>query len=532
MINKLYKYYLVGFVGISCLLILAGCSKSVSIEKESKTLLTAKALEAVSDDEILEDTEIVWGSTGTKTTIPTTGMCTSAATTTSLMDASDGVSAAIFRACPGEYTSPQELVLAINEPKDMKKLRRALLSGMSLNFLLPESLPDSDTFLCKNKNNPSYAHYAQFFLYLCDAKKAAGQLKCNANYSVTHSGAAQSPYTFFTYKGIMASTSKLRLIVSSNPDVIKTDITNNKLITNELNNISDTKILANRNGIIFDNANKYQTLQQAIPLINKYITSYVNSCYKDYSAIFNSVAQVMSKSVYRSFFVVKPSATINATSFACEITNLDCMSKLVDVAIAQQGNSQNCNELPKYCNKFEIGSVGCFTPDQHVRLPSGSMPIGEAKESFQKEIMTLTPDSTFESPALKSSQIAYFTSDEMAYEQSVLTIKTAGGVTLKVTKGHPLLDADGKIKLSENFKAGDALIRTDGSLDVILSIIGESMVYRAFNVAVQSENLLEQIIVAGDGDGVLSGSHYYQVREIDHLKRILTRINIPEHLVQ
>lgn len=167
-------------------------------------------------------------------------------------------------------------------------------------------------------------------------------------------------------------------------------------------------------------------------------------------------------------------------------------------------------------------AAGCYTPDQMIWFNEGHISIGEAfKQKFQ-EIMTLTSSSDRNNLTFQVSPIDYFITDLIERAQTILTIHTLSGGSLKVTENHALVDSEGRMRSADSMKPGEGLITAQGEVDPIISIIPEQYFGKVYNVEVKTDNLTEKIMVA---QGYLNGSVYFQ-NDITHMNRLILRSNL------
>lgn len=186
----------------------------------------------------------------------------------------------------------------------------------------------------------------------------------------------------------------------------------------------------------------------------------------------------------------------------------------------------NCG-VPAGVKIFGICTSSCYTPDQKLLFNvSGKqqyIPIIDAIEQKQESIMTLAPESMLESLKYTSTPIARFVSELVDTNHKILTFNTDSGGSLSVTFNHPLVASDGVIREASEFRAGDQLIRADGSFDAIKSI--NEMIYpgKVHNILPYGDSTLGNIVVS---EGFLSGSAYYQNDGVNYMNQQILRSNL------
>lgn len=172
---------------------------------------------------------------------------------------------------------------------------------------------------------------------------------------------------------------------------------------------------------------------------------------------------------------------------------------------------------------------GCYTPDQQIRFSEGYLDIKDASTRRVSKIQALNPDSVLERPAFEEADVAAYTIDVVDSWQEILEIKTLSGKAIRVTPGHPLLDATGSMRRADQFARGDLLVEETGAPDPIESVVGSNYYGKVYNVRLTSEDPASNVIAA---QGLLTGSVYFQNEGTSELNRALFRVNLPDALVE
>ncbi len=94
------------------------------------------------------------------------------------------------------------------------------------------------------------------------------------------------------------------------------------------------------------------------------------------------------------------------------------------------------------------------------------------------------------------------------------------GGTLKMTPNHPLIAADGSMKLAKDFKVGQSLVRLGGHPDEIVSMHDSIHFGKVYNVFVKSNDLHHNVVVT---NGYLNGTAFYQNEGAGNLNRQILR---------
>lgn len=172
---------------------------------------------------------------------------------------------------------------------------------------------------------------------------------------------------------------------------------------------------------------------------------------------------------------------------------------------------------------------GCFASGQKLLFSSGEADIQHATLKHQEEAITLTADSDLDRFEYKKTPVVSFLRSLSQGAEPIIHLTTRSGKSLRVTQNHPLLMATGEMKNAGLLHIGDLLVGSDGSLDEITQISGETYFGKVHNVFLASENPVENLVVA---EGLLSGSAWHQNQTTESLNRVLFRIRIPKNLVQ
>lgn len=134
--------------------------------------------------------------------------------------------------------------------------------------------------------------------------------------------------------------------------------------------------------------------------------------------------------------------------------------------------------------------------------------------------MALEPGSSLKKPILKPMSVGAYSRSWQDSLEIIRVIKTASGALLKVTLNHPLLLESGVLIEARDLQIGDHLIKVSGVLDPVVSIQDSEYFGRVYNIAPNSTDPTENIIVA---EGFLIGSAGYQYTE--ELHKLLKCLN-------
>ncbi len=196
---------------------------------------------------------------------------------------------------------------------------------------------------------------------------------------------------------------------------------------------------------------------------------------------------------------------------------------------APRAASAVCSEFPANYQVLGECTASCYEPDQKLLFNDGEMPIGEALDKLQAQVMTLTDDSTLDLVNLQSRKVKHYTRSATPTKHQILTISSKNGGQLKVTKNHPILTAEGLMIEASELKVGDRLVQIDGQTDAIVAISEREYFGRVFNIQAEADSQPGQIVIA---QGFLSGSSWFQNDGYEFVNRLILRRNVPAELFQ
>ncbi|MBF0299820.1 MAG: hypothetical protein HQK51_13930 [Oligoflexia bacterium] len=171
----------------------------------------------------------------------------------------------------------------------------------------------------------------------------------------------------------------------------------------------------------------------------------------------------------------------------------------------------------------------CYTPDQKILFPKGEVakapieiPIIDAYLANIKSVMTVNPMSSIDNIILEETPVKFYTKEAIDTNNKIIVITTEKNKKIKVTENHPLIDGDGFIKEAKDFLIFDFLLNQYGQKEKIIDISYFNHHGKVYNLLPDSNNLLNNIIVA---EGLLSGSAFYQNDGVIYLNRKILRDN-------
>jgi len=179
-----------------------------------------------------------------------------------------------------------------------------------------------------------------------------------------------------------------------------------------------------------------------------------------------------------------------------------------------------------FVNGYCVSS--CYLPDQQIAFEGGNEGILDAMNQLRTGVTTLTAKSTLNDIKTHTDEVASYTRDIREAKQVIFTITTRSGGQLKVTDKHPILEGDGRIVEARSIKAGNRLIKPDGTRDEVVSVTQADYFGKVYNIKPASTNRVANILIA---QGFLVGSSRFQNEDADLINRIILGHGIPANVI-
>jgi hypothetical protein len=219
-----------------------------------------------------------------------------------------------------------------------------------------------------------------------------------------------------------------------------------------------------------------------------------------------------------------------ATNFDTDLYPIYAADATGDIWVGPGPNNATWHGTTKTGIATLVGlcEAGCYMPEQQLRMGDQLMPVAQAQASNMSTVTTLTPGSTLDSLQFMGNQVGRYTVDFAPATQTIITLQTKSGGSLRVTKEHPLVTGDGVLKQAQDLVVGEALVRDTGKRDPIVSIAKADEFTKVYNLRPTTTDLTSNILVA---QGFLSGSAAYQNEYLKYLNRVLLRQKIPANVI-
>lgn len=205
------------------------------------------------------------------------------------------------------------------------------------------------------------------------------------------------------------------------------------------------------------------------------------------------------------------------------------------------------NTKQAFCNRPEnvppvdpvLGAIGfqlnyrcissCFAPEVRVFFADSYIPMEKAFEVKPEKITVLSEKATFDNMSYRTEDIDLWTTSIRSEPHTLRNITTGNGHSLRVTPNHPLVTADGYMRLAQDIKPGDSLVHADGTPAPISSIKDEDYFGKVYNVQPKGKSAKGNIIIA---EGFLSGSNFIQNEGYEFVNERIFRSELPLELVR
>lgn len=199
-------------------------------------------------------------------------------------------------------------------------------------------------------------------------------------------------------------------------------------------------------------------------------------------------------------------------------------------------SAQSSCDIPDGAYVASVCVSSCATPEQPVLIKTNSgqgplawMPIREAHDQQMSHVATLSAGAQLESRRLVATRVQQWVTELLEVEQPIIEFTMLSGRVLRVTPNHPMVRTDGQMKQADTFVIGDSLVELGGRTDLIVQIDRRQHFGRVYNVFVESDEPLRNIIVT---NGYLNGTGFFQNTDSQTLNRQLFRRQMTKGLLK
>lgn len=179
-----------------------------------------------------------------------------------------------------------------------------------------------------------------------------------------------------------------------------------------------------------------------------------------------------------------------------------------------------------YINGFCESS--CYTPEQTVLFSDGYTPILDAVNARRSDMVILDSNSSLDNILLKTGQTYSYTAEFRDTEHPIVELKTESGGMLRVTTEHPIVDGSGRLVTAKTLHEGDQLVKSDGTLDRIVSVTATKHFGKVYNLRPNTSDRISNLLVA---EGYVVGSSLFQNDEVDYINRVILNKSVPAEVI-
>ncbi|CAE80217.1 PKD domain-containing protein [Bdellovibrio bacteriovorus] len=171
----------------------------------------------------------------------------------------------------------------------------------------------------------------------------------------------------------------------------------------------------------------------------------------------------------------------------------------------------------------------CATPEQQILAEEvvskklKYMSFFDALTSQSAYVGTMQSADSLNKNAVVKTKVDQWVTELVDGDHEILVFKMKSGRELRVTKNHPILSQDGSMKVAEEFKVGESLVQSGGTLDAIVSINEIKYFGKVYNVFVQSNAPHKNVVLI---NGYLNGSAFFQNAGAKEMNRTIFRNNM------
>ncbi|MBI2603056.1 MAG: hypothetical protein HYW48_08365 [Deltaproteobacteria bacterium] len=190
----------------------------------------------------------------------------------------------------------------------------------------------------------------------------------------------------------------------------------------------------------------------------------------------------------------------------------------VEYALVSDKNESKWNaptDAKDACGEFEtihaFCVASCYTPSQRIRFDGVDIPVKTALLTRERNVTTLSKSASLENLTYDILPVESYTQSWRDGYERILVLEMRSGGNLEVTLGHPILLSSGIMVKAKDLSVGDRLIRSTGEFDPIDKIRELGYFGKVYNLAPDSLDPVENILVA---EGYLAGSANYQYHQL------------------
>lgn len=229
------------------------------------------------------------------------------------------------------------------------------------------------------------------------------------------------------------------------------------------------------------------------------------------------------KEFLENFDHVKVGSTTIDSSRKLYPTFMNRATKPEKAWIAPKKESGSC-EVPSTVYIAAVCVSSCATPEQQIIADVKAQGQGkyvtfiEALTKNYSHVVTLKNNNSMASRAVEKTPVAQWVTELIDGEHEIIVFKMKSGRSLKLTTNHPVVAANGMMKLASEFKVGDSLVELGGHLDQIVSLEHITHYGKVYNLFVKSSEIQKNIVIT---NGYLNGTAFFQNEGAQNMNRSL-----------
>lgn len=164
----------------------------------------------------------------------------------------------------------------------------------------------------------------------------------------------------------------------------------------------------------------------------------------------------------------------------------------------------------------------CATPEQQiladVKGQAKYVSFLEALTQNYSRAFTLKSTNSMNNKAVEKTSVEQWVTELLDGEHDIIVFTMKSGRSIQLTPNHPVVAANGMMKLAGEFAVGDSLVELGGHLDAIVSLEHVKYYGKVYNLFVKSAEIQKNIVIT---NGYLNGTAFFQNEGAVNMNRAL-----------
>ncbi|MBK9323605.1 MAG: PKD domain-containing protein [Bdellovibrionaceae bacterium] len=196
--------------------------------------------------------------------------------------------------------------------------------------------------------------------------------------------------------------------------------------------------------------------------------------------------------------------------------------------IAPTNPSASC-AVPATAYIAAVCVSSCATPEQQILTEIEKkndlkyVSFIEAFTQKYKRVATMASSDSMSEKRVMRTKVQQWVTELIDTNQEIIDFKMKSGRSLRLTPNHPVVAADGSLKLAADFEVGESLVELGGKLDEIVSAERINYFGKVYNLFVQSAEIHKNIVIT---NGYLNGTAYFQNQGAENMNRKIFKNNL------